>query len=401
MGTVKGTVTENQMSPRGPAGKHTPYLRPDGVWVYRVDTGRYTPQGTRERLTVSSKDKRKATQKYRDLMRKLNAGDIPQSGSAKLTVARWATEWLAMHEQAVRPRTYSTDAGTVKKWIVPTIGHRRLADLTPADLRALRLVITNAGRTTTTALHAHAVLKKMLRDARIEGHDVPQRIFDMPRPVKAANDRTAMPGTDLRAVLEVVGQREDSLRWVLALLYGLRQGEALGLSWDRVTDTTIDLSWQLQYLPRRHATPDGWEARHITDRAWWTRPKTRAGQRVLPLLPFMGALVQGYRATWEPNPWGLLWVEGDAPIRAERDRARWHEIQAEAGAAHPAGRPWLVHEARHSAATVLKQEGASDQLAAAILGQESLVQTYVHAGDLEAMSDALGRVAARLGLGPA
>lgn len=385
------------MSPR--TGTHRPYQRADGVWVYRVDTGRITVQGTRERLTVSSKDKREATRKYRELMRRLNAGDIPQAGSAKMTVARWAEQWLPMHAEKVRPTTYATDAGAIRKWVLPTIGHRRLADLTPADLRALRLAITDAGRSTTTALHAHAVLKKLLKDARIEGHEVPQRIFDVPRPTKAANDRGAMPLDQLVKVLAVVGQRDDSSRWVLALLYGIRQGETLGLTWDRVTDTTIDLSWQLQHLPKNHATPDGWEARHITGRAWWTRPKTAAGRRVLPLLPFVRDVLEGGRATWRENPWGLLWVEPSGqPIDGNDDRARWYAIQAEAGVAHPSGRPWMVHEARHSAATLLKQGGASDQLVAAILGQKYLVQSYVHAGELEEMVRALGGVAERLGL---
>lgn len=386
--------------PRGPAGRHTPYHRPDGVWVYRVDTGRITKNGTRERITVSSKDKKKATAKYRELMRRLNAGDTPEVGSTRMTVRAWAEAWLPMHAAQVRPRTYATDKGTLNKWILPTLGHRRLAELTPADLRALTRAITDAGRTTTTALHSHAVLKKMLRDARIEGHEVPQRIFDMPRPAPAANDRDAMPLDQLLDVLAVVAKRPDSTRWVFAILYGVRQGEALGLTWGRVTGDTIDLSWQLQHLPTEHDTPDGWEARHITGRAWWTRPKTSAGRRALPLLPFMRDVLEAARQTVVENEWDLLWVEDDGqPIESAKDRERWHAIQGEAGVAHPSGRPWHVHETRHSAATLLKQAGASDQLVASILGQKYLVQTYVHAGELEEMGRALSAVAKRLGLG--
>lgn len=386
------------MTPR--TGTHRPYLRPDGVTVYRVDTGRITPQGTRERLTVSSRNPTTAKRKYRDLMRRVNAGDIPLPGSQRMTVARWAEVWLPMHAAKVRPRTYSTDVGAVHKWIVPTLGHRKLADLTPADLRELTRAVTDAGRKTTTALHAHRILRTMLKDARVEGHEVPQRIFDVDLPRKAANDRGAMPLDQLVKVLEVVGRRDDSARWVLALLYGVRQGEALGLTWDRVTNATVDLSWQLQHLTHGHVTPDGWEAHHIVGRAWWTRPKTRAGQRVLPLLPFVRNVLEAARATWEPNPWGLLWVEYGLPVKAERDRATWHAIQAEAGVAHPTGRPWLLHECRHSAATLLKQAGASDQLVAAILGQANLVQSYVHAGELDEMLRVLGASADLLGLMP-
>jgi integrase len=384
------------MAPR--TGHHAPYLRPDGVTVYRVDTGRITSQGTRERVTVSAKDPAAAKRKYRDLLRRLNAGDIPTPGSQRMTVRRWADEWMPMHAAKVRPHTYATDAGTLRKWIVPTIGHRKLADLTPADLRALTKAVTDAGRSTTTALHAHKVLRTMLKAARVEGHEVQDRVIEVPLPGKAANDRAAMPLDHLVRVLAVAGKRDDSARWMLAMLYGVRQGEALGLTWDRVTPTSVDLSWQLQHLTKGHTTPDGWEARHVTGQAWWTRPKTRAGIRVLPLVPFMAALLEGARASWEPNPWGLVWVEDCKPIQAVNDRARWQEIQREAGVVHPSGRPWHVHECRHSAATLLKQQGASDQLVAAILGQKALVQTYVHAADRDEMVRALGGVADMLGL---
>jgi integrase len=379
-------------------GHHKPYLRADGVTVYRVDTGRITSDGTRVRLTVSSRDPATAKRKYRDLLRRLNAGDIPTPGSQRMTVKRWADEWMPMHAAKVRPHTYDTDAGAMRKWIIPTIGHRKLADLTPADLRNLTTAITGAGRSTTTALHAHRVLRTMLKAAHLEGHEVPDRVVKVPLPGKAANDRDAMPLEHLVRVLAIAGQRDDAARWMLALLYGVRQGEALGLEWSRVEAGSVDLSWQLQHLTKSHTVPDGWEARHITGSAWWTRPKTRAGIRILPLVPFMAALLEGARATWEPNPWGLLWVEDGKPIRSEHDRARWHDMQREAGVAHPSGRPWHVHECRHSAATMLKQQGASDQLVASILGQKALVQSYIHAGDRDEMTRVLGGVADMLGL---
>lgn len=388
------------MSPA--TGKHKPYLRPDGVWVYRIDTGRITARGTRERLTVSSKNKAEATKKYRALLRRLNAGDVPEAGSGKLTVKGWADRWLPMHAANVRPTTYTTDRGAVRKWIIPTIGHRRVAELTPADLRNLRDAITNAGRSTTTALHAHKILTKMLKDARVEGYDVPDRVLIAPKPKKAANDRTEIPVDQALRILAVVGQRPDSTRWVVGLLYGMRQGETLGLTWDRVEfddPPHLDLSWQLQHLPRNRNRPDGWEERHITGRAYWTRPKSRAGQRALPLVePVRGSLLAA-RATWRENPWGLVWTDpAGLPIKAPDDRATWHAIQQEAGAKHPSGRPWHVHEMRHTAASILLRFGTSEHHVAAILGQEVLVRAYAHHSAAD-MTKALEGAAGELRLG--
>jgi integrase len=390
-------VTPPKRRPRGTGGLS--YRASDGMWIGRVDFG-WTPQGTRDRRTVSSRKKTEAARRLRELLRQRDAGETAEGGHARATVRSWAGEWLPMHAAKVRPSTYTTDSGAVRKWIVPTLGHRRLADLTPADMRALRTAILGAGRSTTTALHAHKLLVKMLKDAIVEGLTVPPRVLLAPPPTKAANDRTSIPVDQALAILQVALARPDAPRWVAAILQGMRQGETLGLTWPCVDlDTaTVDVSWQLQRLPGDHATPDGWEARHLIGKMWLTRPKTSAGQRIIPLVPWMHAALASARDVWAPNPWGLVWVNDKGqPIRAEADRAAWHAIQAEAGVAHPSGRPWHLHECRHTTATMLLQLGVDRAVIEAILGQAVLVESYLHVGQAEARR-ALEAVADRLNL---
>lgn len=385
-----------------PKGTGSIYQRgTDGLYVARVEAG-WTPQGTRRRITVSSKSKAEALRKLRELQRKIAAGDTPAVASARLTVQAWSKTWLPMHATRVRPTTFVTDRGAVRKWIVPTLGHRRLADLTPADLRALREAITGAGRSTTTALHAHKILVKMLKDAVIEGHDVPQRVREAPKPTKAANDRAAIPLDHALKILKVATARDDAPRWVASLLQGMRQGEALGLTWDRVAldvpEPVVDVSWQLQWLEVGGQRPDGWEERHLTGRAYLTRPKTAAGQRVIPLVPWMQAALRLAREQWTPNPWGLVWTADGQPIKDEDDRQAWHAIQAEAKVKHPSGRPWHGHEMRHTTATLLLQRGIDRKVIEQILGQAVLVESYLHVGR-EQTARALADVADTLGLG--
>lgn len=382
-----------------PKGTGSLTQRKDGLWVGRIEAG-WTPHGTRRRITVSSKSKAEALRKLRDAQRKIAAGDVPAAASARLTVKAWAQTWLPMHAARVRPTTYTTDAGTIRKWIIPTIGHRRLADLTPADLRALRQAIVGAGRSTTTALHAHKILVKMLTDAVVEGHDVPERVRLAPKPAKAANDRGALPLDDALKVLHVVTARPDAPRWVASLLQGMRQGEALGLTWDRVDleRGLLDVRWQLQWLEEGGQRPDGWQERHLTGRAHLTRPKTAAGKRILPLVPWMRAALDKARQEWTPNEWGLIWTDDGMPIKDEDDRAAWHAIQAQAGVAHPSGRPWHGHELRHTTATLLLEAGVDRAVIEAILGQAVLVESYLHVGQEQARK-ALEAVASQLSLG--
>jgi site-specific recombinase XerD len=356
-----------------------PARRSDGLWVARVEGG-YTDTGNRRRIVVSAKTEAACKVKLKELQRELAAGQ--QRGiDPRKTVKAWAETWLPIHAQKVRPTTYTTDAGTIRKWIIPTLGHRRLSEVSPADLRALRDAITGAGRSTTTAAHAHRVLRKMLRDAFVEGYTIQQRILEVEAPQKAASDREAIPLEHALRILAITDRRPDHARWTAGMLMGIRQGETLGLTWD-VLDLdagVMDISWQLQRLGEGHATPDGWEARHLTGHMWLTRPKTSAGSRQIPMGATLHAALTDTRARWRGNPWGLVWVDDHGePIKAEDDRATFYAIQAQAGVAHPSGRPWYGHEMRHFAISYLLALGVDRALIQRIVGQSKLVESYVH-----------------------
>jgi hypothetical protein len=226
-----------------------PARRSDGLWVARFEAG-WTADGKRRRVVVSAKTEAACKVKLKDRQREF-AADQSTGLNVRETVKSWSETWLPRHARKVRPTTYATDAGAVRKWIVPTLGHRRLSDLTPGDLRKLEDAIRTAGRTSTTALHAHKTLLTMLKAAVVEGHHVPDRVMLAPKPTKAANDRTSIPLAEAWRLLDVIGKRDDAPRWVSALLQGMRQGESLGLTWGAVDldRGIIDVSWQLQALP--------------------------------------------------------------------------------------------------------------------------------------------------------
>lgn len=384
---------------RRPKGTGTLSQRADGLWVGRVDAG-YTPTGTRRRLTVSSRSKAQAQAKLHALQTRIAAGEVAIAGSARATVRTWADAWLPLHATTVRPTTYVTDAGTIRKWVVPTIGHRRLADLTPADMRALRTAITSLGRSTTTALHAHRIVVKMLRDAVDEGHVVPPRVLKTRKPGMAASDRSALPVDQAAAVLHVALARPDAPRWVSALLQGLRQGESLGLTWDCIDFDRglLDVSWQLQRLGDAARRPDRWEERHLTGTAYLTRPKTAAGRRVIPLVPWLHAALEQARHEAPVNEWGLVWADAHGrPIWPQADRQAWRDIQAQAGVAHPSGRPWHLHETRHTTVSLLLAGGVDRAVIEAIVGHARLVDAYAHV-DVTAARAALEGLAHRLSL---
>jgi len=378
--------------PRAAYGSGTkPAQRADGLWVARIEGG-YTAGGKRKRIPVSAKTEAECKRRLKERQREILAGR-EHGLNVRETVKSWSLTWLPQHAKKVRPTTYTTDRGAVNKWIVPTLGHRRLSDLTPGDLRKLEATIRGAGRSSTTALHAHKTLLTMLKAAIVEGHHVPERVLLTPKPGKATNDRTALPIDEAWRIIGLAGEGGDGSRWAAALLQGMRQSEVLGLTWDRVhlADTLaecyIDVSWQLQELPylNRDAgtfrTPDGFQARHLTGAQHLTRPKTAKGQRVIPITRWMRAVLIAAREQWTPNAHGLVWADANGrPIRPEDDRKRWHALQDAANVRHPSGRRYHVHEARHTTATLLLAAGVDRSVIEAILGQVVLVEAYLHVG---------------------
>lgn len=218
-GYGNGTVSQRHDHPDCPPVDPDTGERPDhkckGKWVARVEAG-WTDRGTRRRISRVRATEAEAKRALRNLQRELAEGTAV--GGRKVTVKAWADEWLETQARRVRPKTHQTDTSTVRRWIIPTIGHRRLADLTPADVRKLTDTVRDAGRASTTARYAQSVLERMLRAAIREGHDVPERVLLTHKPAAAVSDREALTVPEAVKVLGAASKRPDGARWVAALL---------------------------------------------------------------------------------------------------------------------------------------------------------------------------------------
>lgn len=389
----------------------------DGRWMGTLQAG-WNAAGGRRTINVSSslpgpagkaEVKRKLDKKRQEIERD---GLPSQDTAGRATVKAWAETWLAQRVTRLRPKAYATTRSGVTRWIVPTIGHKRLAALTPGDVRAVTKAMRDAGLKTSTALRVHVTLTQMLKAAMVEGHAVPARCLLVDPPGVNVNDRQAMQVTEAVAVLGVATGLPHVSRWVAALLEGLRQGEALGLTWDAVDRVpgVMDISWQLQALPyldkhdrsKGFRVPDRFEARHLVNAYHLIRPKTARGRRIIPIIPWMQTALDQWREIAPASPYGLVWPAADgSPASAKDDLAEWKFLQACAGVTHPSGRFYLGHETRHTTVMLLIEARVDRAVIEQIVGHARLVEAYVHAPE-HMVAAALAQVAARLQLdGPA
>lgn len=377
-------------------------------WRGTLEAG-WTAANKRRRVTVSGKTEAAARRNLRDRKAEIAraAGRATKSDASRKTVAGWSTTWLELRARAVRPKTYDQDRTGVRNYIVPTIGTRRLLDVTPADLRNVEARVRREGGP-SMAQRVHRTLVKMLRDGIAEGYAVPSTVFDAPVPGasrgRAKPKRDAMDTVQAVAVLSHATEVPNGVRWYVGLFEGLRQGEALGLTWDAIDFDRheIDVSWQLQALPYNvrfdrasgFRVPNDFEARQLVGRFHLVRPKTAQGERVIPMVPTVEKALLAWRALAPSNPHGLVWAREDGwPVDKADDAREWRALQEAANVAHPTGRPFVGHEMRNTTATLLAEFGTDEVIITAIMGHSSIATSRGYArGRQPAMRAAMEQI---------
>lgn len=393
----------------------------DGLWIAVIEAADkygYTEGGGRKRLTVSGKTEGQAKRRRRDRILELEKG---RANIGRTTVKSWADEYLPMRVRNMSPKGYNALANPIKNWVVPTIGGKRLDQLTRRDVRAVHDACRRAER---SAGDVHRALMTMLNAAVEEGHHVPPGVLVVKAPTADKSDRTSMTIPEGLRLLRAAAEHPRGARWLFTILYGARMGECLGLTRDAIDldagrwgEAVIE--WQLQPLPYNvprdrtsgFRTPDGYEVRHLVDAYHLVRPKSRQGYRVAPFLPFVQTAIQRAIDTAPDNPWGLLWPDVNGrPMNDKHDRAEWWALQEAAGIHHPTrtrevdGKTvaayYHVHECRSFAATMLLEAGVDEHIITTLLGHSSITTSRKYMTvRREPLLEAMERVGERLQLG--
>lgn len=378
------------------------YKRKDGVWIYAVEIP--TADGKRRRKTVSSRSKAKVVQRKRDLLRDIESGKLATAPST--TVKVYLDHWLkTIRGPHIRPKTRAWYRQAIDLHIVPYIGSQRLDKLTPEHVRTMVRAVTEKA-STASAQQAHTTLKSALKDAEQEGIVARNVAAMVRRPQHAAKVRREFTFEQAREIMRVAMELPDQIwaaRVVLAFLTGARPGELLGLRWDYVDFDAgeIEIAWQLQEMPMKHGC-DGTCGRkrpgYCPQAAYDVQPgtvyepayrslaftpvKTKAGNRVVPMLPVVAETLKLMRANDSENPYNLVFHLPDGkPYRPHDDTEMWKALLKIAGLPQDS----VGYQSRHTAATIMRRAGTDESLRMAIMGHSSVVahHGYLHADHQE------------------
>lgn len=183
-----------------------------------------------------------------------------------------------------------------------------------------------------------------------------------------------LTAAEARLLLDAARHVRNGARWSVALALGLRQGEALGLRW---SDVDLDAGT----LTVRRAL-QGQTGRGLV----YVEPKSQAARRCILLPAALQEALRAHRAAQleERLAAGPLWHDADLvfaqvtgrPVDPRRDWADWKTLLATAGV-----RDARLHDARHTAATLLLQQGVPARVAMQVLGHSQItltLGTYSH-----------------------
>lgn len=370
------------MAKRRGQGEGSVFKDARGLWTAKIELPPI--DGKRRRKVIRRKDKPALMLELRKLQAELGQrGDLPTAGK---TVDDWFTYWLDnIAAKEVTPGTLAGYRGVVKNHIVPGLGPATKVNRVSATIvRRMHDRMTQAGLSSTSALNAHNIGSGAMKAAVREGI-IGTNPFNMVSPPrKAIAELDVLDLDEAVHLLEVLAAHPDGAQRATSLLAGARRGEVIGLETDRVDDV-LDLSWQLRRLPWSHgcggrcgykragdcpdrkidARPD-YEYRQIKGGLFWTRPKSRKGWRIIPLVDPLRPILERHIATMTGNPHGLVFARpnGD-PIDPDDDSAAWRNLMQ-----HTFGtdRNVRLHDLRHAAADLMYLAGVDEDIIQEILG---------------------------------
>jgi integrase len=381
-------------STRRSSGESSIYQDEVGRWHGFVSMG-LRQGGRRDRRHVSGQKRSAVVQKVRELEQKRAAGTGGTVGRSP-TVEWWLTHWLdTIAARKVRPSTLEGYRSKVTSRLVPALGHHRLDRLQPEHVEAAWVEMESGGLAPATVLQCHRILSRALKVAVQRGRIARNVCTLVDSPALDRVEVEPLSATEARRLLKAALGARNAARWSVALALGLRQGETLGLAWSAVDleAGTLSVRQALQRLAWKHgcAAPEQCGRAHCCPSKQGgglrlVAPKSRAGRRTMALpAPLVDALKLHRLAqleeriaagpAWEGS--GLVFCQVNGrPLDPSADHREWKSLLLKASV-----REARLHDARHTAATLLLQQGVPARVAMQILGHSQIsltLGTYSH-----------------------
>lgn len=346
--------------------------QPYTYWEAQVTVGTDPGTGKQIRKTYTGKTQKEVTQKMQAAAVAVQDGDFFEP--SKMTVAQWLDLWLEEYSADWKFKTKEKYETVCRVHLKPALGATKLAKLTTPQIQSFYNKLGRTGKVTKkkdskgketerreplspkSIRLVHGVLSKALNTAVRVGYlkHNPAELCTTPKLEK----KEISPLTDeqVKAFVKLCEAEDYGRIYKLILFTGLREGEALGLTWDCVdfAKGELKINKQLQrqgdrdvLVPLKNSKP-----RYLTAPAFVMQLLKDERVHQLEQRLAAGELWQGWQSAEEMKT-ALVFVRDDgSSITAAALYQRYKHIAEKLGA--PDSR---VHDLRHTYAVLSLQNG--------------------------------------------
>lgn len=407
---------------RAANGESSIYRGADGYWHGRVTVG-VKDDGKPVRRHIQRKDRDEVVKEVRKLEKERDDGTVVKPGSKHWRIEKWYPHWV---EEIKAPELKYTALrayrNAVYLHIVPGLGAHWMHKVQPDHFEKLYKKMIAEGYKPGAVHAVHRVAVTAFNDFVARGYMKHNPVPLAKKPRLEPEEIEPYDEDEVELIIREALRRRNGVRFVIALALGLRQGEALGIKWDRLNRKYKSLRTPTQI--QRHTWQHGCDDPHACGARWHKTElcpsncrhkkcpplcapdcarhgqycpqrtggglvevsvKSEAGKRGIGVPETLWGLIELHEAAqkterefagseWREGGWMFTGPAG-LPIDPRRDMEEWKDILRAAGV-----RDGRLHDARHTTATVLLILGISNENVMAVMGWSDarMLKRYQH-----------------------
>jgi integrase len=291
--------------------------------------------------------------------------------SSQTTLNQAAEAWLTAAEagmvrtrtgEAYKPSAVRAYRQALNHRALPLLGSKRLTAISHTILQDFADRLSAQGLSASSVRNTILPLRAIFRRAHRRGEVAINPTIKLTLPaVRGLRERVAAP-TEVAPLLDAL-QPGDRAIYATALYSGLRAGELQALQWD-----DIDLTTNLIHVKR------SWDRQ-----AGFVAPKSRSGNRRVPITPTLRRELQSHRLQHGKGGQGFAFPNKNGNRPFNPGTLTLHTTKAWAAAKLiPIG----LHECRHSYAAYMIAAGINSKALSTYMGHSSITITLDRYGHL-------------------
>ena len=201
-------------------------------WEARVTVGFDPGTGKQVQKSFTGKTQKEVREKMQAAAVAVNAGDYFEP--AKMTLARWIEIWLQEYSGDKKYSTVKHYKAQCRTHIIPSLGAVRLSELTAPQIQAFYNKMQRDGLAPKSVRNIHGILTKCLSTAVQVGYLRVNPAGSVTLPKVVQKEIHPLTDEQVKDFLQAADNDEYGILLKVILFTGLRESEAIGLTWDCV-----------------------------------------------------------------------------------------------------------------------------------------------------------------------